>query len=99
MHPYQYLSLREPQAQDFFLEGSRSLKALPVGIPMLCAVVWPVNQAVKRQVRDQRGHMARESRALIGCRRTGLLQPMRIETCASVNNCWACKVALGFYSP
>ncbi len=66
MHPYQYLSLREPQAQDFFLVGSRSLKVLPVGIPLLHGAFWRVRQAAKTQVRDRRGHMAREPRPLIG---------------------------------
>ena len=47
MHPYQYLSLREPQVQDFFLGGSRSLNTLSVNLQVLHGAFRQVKQAAK----------------------------------------------------
>jgi len=80
MHPHLYISLHEPHAKDFFLGGSRSLKALLVGLATSKSILYAVRQAIKTKVRDPRGYRLRESRAASGCRRTGLLLPMRIET-------------------
>jgi hypothetical protein len=80
MHPYMYLNLREPQAQDFFLVGSRSLKAPSVGTATQKGMFRIVEQAVERTVRDQRVYMSCEPRDSDGCCRIGLLQSMRIET-------------------
>ena len=80
MHSSEYLSFREPQAQDFFLAGPRSLKVSPVGVTTHKGIFEVAKQASRRKVRDQRAYMPCESGDSGGCRRTGLPEPVRIET-------------------